>query len=133
MEIVVVKLIHVGSVLLSYLLFFMRGMWMVQSSPILLKRWVKIVPHIIDTVLLLSAVLLAWLMSLSPLQHGWLMAKILALLAYILLGTFALKRGRTFGIRIACLIAAQFAFIYIVWVAVTHLPFPWMSLLSSSS
>lgn len=127
MEIVITKLVHASSVLLSYLLFFMRGMWMVRSSPMLQQRWVRVVPHIIDTILLTSAIVLAWLMSYSPLQHSWLMAKIIALIAYILLGTFALKRGKTYTVRVICLLAAQLVFIYIVWVAVTHNATPWLA------
>jgi uncharacterized membrane protein SirB2 len=100
---------------------------MVKASPMLQQRWIKIIPHIIDTALLLSAVTLAWMMSLSPLQHGWLMAKIIALILYIVLGTIALKRGKTFKTRVICLISAQLVFIYIVWVAVTHHPAPWMA------
>lgn len=127
MNILTVKIIHISCVLFSYLLFFIRGIWMVQSSPLLQQRWIKIIPHIIDTVLLLSAITLAWLMSLSPLQHGWLMAKIIALLLYIALGTIALKRGKTFKTRVTCLISAQLVYIYIVWVAVTHQAVPWMA------
>ena len=98
MSIIVVKYIHISCVIISYLFFFVRGVWMLRAAPILQQRWVKVVPHIVDTLLLLSAVTLAIQFSISPLSTPWLMAKIIALLLYILLGTLGVsgilcKRG----------------------------------------
>jgi len=115
-------------VLLSYTLFFLRGVWMLRASPTLQQRWVKVLPHIVDTALLLSAVTLAFSLSISPLSSPWLMAKIIALLLYILLGTLAIKRGKTLKIRLTAWLSAQLVFIYIVTVALTHNPLPWLSL-----
>lgn len=128
MSIITLKYFHIGCVLLSYTLFFLRGVWMLRSAPILQQRWVKVIPHIVDTALLLSAVTLAFMLSFSPLSSTWLMAKIVALLLYILLGTLALKRGRTRRIRLVAWLSAQLVFIYIVTVALTHHPLPWLIL-----
>ena len=89
------KHIHITCVVLSYSLFFLRGVWMLRESPALQQRWVKIAPHTVDTLLLVSAIALAWQFGISPLAHPWLAAKIVALLLYIVIGTVALKRGKT--------------------------------------
>jgi len=123
-----IKSIHVTSVALSYSLFFLRGVWMLRDSRSLQQRWVKFAPHTVDSVLLASAIALAWQLGISPLEAPWLAAKIVALLAYIVIGSVALKRGKTRRIRIIAWLTAQAVFIYIVSVAVTHNPAPWQSL-----
>ena len=128
MSILIIKYFHIGSVLLSYILFFLRGAWMLRNAPVLQQRWVKVLPHIVDTALLLSAVTLAVQLSISPLSAPWLMAKIIALLLYIFLGTIAIKRGKTREIRVAAWLSAQLVFIYIVAVALSHNPLPWQAL-----
>jgi len=119
------KFIHIGCVALSYSLFFLRGVWMLRDSPALHQRWVRIAPHTVDSVLLASAIALAWQLGISPLTHPWLAAKIVALLLYVVIGTFALKRGKTKRIRLIAWLTAQLVFFYIVSVAVTHDPAPW--------
>lgn len=128
MSIIAIKYLHVSCVLFSYILFFLRGVWMLRAAPILRHRWVKVLPHVVDTALLLSAVTLAVQLSISPLSNPWLMAKIIALLLYIFLGTIAIKRGKTAEIRLAAWISAQLVFIYIVAVALSHNPLPWQEL-----
>lgn len=118
------KLVHVSCAALSISLFVVRGIWMLQGSPRLGHRWVKILPHVIDTVLLTSAILLAILSAQYPGVQDWLTAKIFALLAYIALGTVAIKRGATKSIRGAAWLAAIAVFVYIVSVALSRNPFP---------
>jgi len=116
------KMIHVSSVILSYLLFFLRGVWLIRDSANLRQRWVKILPHIIDTVLLTSAVFLAMVIQQNPLQDSWLTAKVAGLLLYIALGMVAIRFGKTRRTKIIAWVAAQCVFIYIVLVAVTKSP-----------
>lgn len=123
-----IKVLHLTSVALSYSLFFMRGIWVLRASPVMQQRWVKITPHIIDTVLLGSAVTLAVLLGISPLTAPWLAAKIIALLLYIVLGSFALKRGKTQRAKLTYWLAAQAVFFYIVLTAWAHDPMPWRAL-----
>lgn len=123
-----IKILHLGCVVLSYSLFFLRGLWVLRASPIMQQRWVKIAPHIIDTILLGSAITLAVLLGLSPFTAPWLAAKIIALLLYIVLGSIALKRGKTRQTKLACWLAAQAVFFYIVLTAWTHDPMPWRAL-----
>lgn len=122
------KHIHITCVALSYSLFFLRGVWMLNESPALQKRWGRVAPHAVDTVLLASAIALAWQLGISPLSTPWLAAKIVALLLYITIGTVALKRGQTKRLRLFAWIEAQMVFFYMVSVAVTHDPAPWMTL-----
>lgn len=122
MSYTLLKLIHVSSVMLSYLLFLTRGVWMIRASAQLRQRWVKIMPHVIDTVLLVSAIMLAILIQQNPLVNSWLTAKIVGLLVYIGLGMVALRFGKTRAVKISAWIMAQITFIYIVLVALTKNP-----------
>jgi uncharacterized membrane protein SirB2 len=122
LDYVVLKSIHVASVAASYGLFFLRGIWMIRAPAMLQRAWVGFVPHIVDTVLLGSAIALAFATGQYPFANSWLTAKVTGLFVYIGLGTIALKRGKTRGIRIAAWIAAQAVFGYIVAVALTRRP-----------
>lgn len=116
------KMLHVISVAVSYLLFSLRSVWMMQGSAALQQRWVKITPHIVDTVLLASAIALAIMIHQDPIHNSWLSAKVAGLLLYIGLGMMALRFGRSRRTRISAWIAAQIVFFYIVLVAVTKNP-----------
>jgi uncharacterized membrane protein SirB2 len=123
----VLKSLHVGAVAASFCLFVLRGLWMMRAPQRLGARWVRVVPHVVDTVLLASAIALAALTAQYPFVQSWLTAKVLALLAYIALGSVALKRGPTRGIRVAAWIAALAVFAYIVAAARTRSPVPWLA------
>jgi uncharacterized membrane protein SirB2 len=116
-----IKTVHTGAAALSFSLFALRGAWMLRAPERLRQRWVRIVPHVIDTLLLASALWLAWQIGAEG-TRGWLWAKVIALVAYIALGSLALKRGRTRNMRIAAFAAALVAFAYIVSVALTKSP-----------
>ncbi|HMY91216.1 MAG TPA: SirB2 family protein, partial [Nitrosomonas sp.] len=85
-------------------------------------RWVKILPHVNDTVLLLSAIMLAITIQQNPLENSWLTAKVIGLLTYILLGMVALRFGKTRRTKITAWIMALMVFGYIVLVALTKNP-----------
>jgi uncharacterized membrane protein SirB2 len=122
------KGIHVGAAAVSLALFLVRGVWTQVAPELLAQRWVKVVPHVVDTVLLASALFLAWQLG-SEGTRGWLAAKVVALLAYIALGMVALRLGRTPAVRAAAFAAALATFGYIVSVAVTKSPlglFAWL-------
>jgi uncharacterized membrane protein SirB2 len=121
------KSIHELSALASFSLFFVRGVWMLQESPQLSRRWVKIVPHVIDTLLLASAIALALMLRQYPLTDSWLSAKLAGLLVYIGLGLVALRYGKTRSVRATAWIAALAVFFYIVSVALTHDPLGFFS------
>ncbi|MDL1865697.1 regulator SirB [Betaproteobacteria bacterium PRO4] len=119
----ILKYLHVSCVAISYTLFVLRGTWMLTTSPRLQQRWVKVVPHVNDTVLLLSAITLAVLTHRNPLVETWLAAKIVGLLVYILLGFVAFRLGKTRRAKVTAWILAQIVFAYIVAVALTKNPF----------
>lgn len=118
------KQVHLATIAITLALFLLRGAWMMADSVRLQARWVRVVPHINDTLLLASGIGLAVLMQQYPLVHGWLTAKFLALILYIVLGTVALKRGKTRAQRTAAWVAALLVFGYMAAVAVAHDPFP---------
>lgn len=116
------KHLHVTCVALSGLGFLLRGAWMLQESPRLHGRLARIGPHVVDTLLLSSALTLAALSGQYPFVVPWLTAKVLGLLAYIGCGTMALKRGRTKSRRVLFLALAVACFAYIVSVALSRNP-----------
>lgn len=118
------KLIHVGCAGISIIGFIARGILMMLESPLLKARVVKVVPHVVDTTLLVTAITLAMQLGLSPGDNPWLLAKIVALLFYVGFGVMALRLGTTKPVRIAAWIAALLTFAYIVAVAVTKTPLP---------
>lgn len=118
------KYLHALTVVATLILFLLRGFWMLADSPRLHARWLKTAPHLNDTLLLAAAIAMLVVAELNPLDQPWILAKIIGLLAYIGLGTVALKRGRTKAIRVKALIAALGVFAYIVAVAVTKQVIP---------
>ena len=124
MDYLAIKQLHMGCAAVSISLFLVRGAWMLQGSAMLQRRWVRILPHLVDTVLLGSAVMLAFISSQYPFAQAWLGAKVVALLLYIVLGIIALKRGRTLRARALAFGGAVLTFAYIVMVAVTRQVIP---------
>lgn len=124
MDFTLLKHLHMTAVGLSGALFLLRGIWMLQESPRLAYKWVRVVPHVIDTVLLLSAIGMCVVGGFYPFVSGmgWLDAKVTGLIAYIVLGTMALKRGRTKQARTVYFVLALAVFAYIVMVAVSKSP-----------
>jgi len=129
MDYLALKHLHVGAAALSIALFVVRGAVVLARPAAVLPRWARIAPHVVDTVLLLAGIALAWQWATSALA-GWLPAKIAALLAYIALGTIALRRGRTRRARMFAFAGAMVAFTYIATVALTKSPMGFVSLLS---
>ncbi len=121
----ITKVIHITTALLSISGFILRGVWMLNSSPLLLNRWVRVVPHIIDTILLVAAIILVILTAQYPGPTSWINIKIIALIAYILLGTIALKRGKTKPVRVTAWVLAILIFIYMFEVALSKTVQPW--------
>lgn len=120
-----VRTLHVACAAVSIAAFAARGALMLAGSPLLGNRLVRIAPHVVDTLLLASAVWLAWFLGQVPFVHGWITAKVLALVLYIVLGMFALRHGRTKHVRAAAFAAALALAGYIVAVALTRDATPW--------
>jgi uncharacterized membrane protein SirB2 len=119
-----IKLIHVTTVLLTGSLFLLRFIWMQQGTLRQRGRWVRTLPDINDSVLLISGLSLAILIGQYPLQWPWLTAKLITLIAYILFGAYALRHGKTLRRRRWSGYAAIACYLYIVSIALTHSPLP---------
>ena len=119
----IVKIIHITCALLSISGLVIRGIMGFKDSPYLTTWAVKKLPHIIDSVLLICAVILAFQWGWAALQMPWLLTKLGALLVYISLGMIALRAGRSKPVRITALLGAVGVFGYIVSVAITKDPF----------
>jgi uncharacterized membrane protein SirB2 len=118
------KMLHVSFALISIIGFIARGLLKFQGSALLQKKFVKIAPHIVDTVLLLSAIGLAVSIGQYPFVESWLTAKVLGLVVYIFLGLVTLKLAKTTPVRLLAFVFAIAVFAYIATVARTHNPLP---------
>ena len=123
-----IRHVHIAAVFASGSLFALRGL----GLNVLNLNWMMAAPlryssYMIDTVLLVAAILLAGITRQYPFVDAWLTTKILLLLLYIVLGSFALKRGRTRTVRIICWISAMAVFCYIIGVAQTRSPLMWFA------
>lgn len=122
-----VKHLHMLCALLSISGFILRGFWMFTNSPMREKHWVKTLPHIIDTLLLASAITLTFLIQQYPFIDTWVTVKIFALLTYIALGLVALRFGKNKIQQSGAFLLAVLTFCYIVLLARSHNPLFFMS------
>lgn len=118
-----IKHLHVTAAVVSILLFILRAYWSVAGSALLQTRFARIVPHVIDTVLLFAGFYLA---SVIGANQPWILVKIVGLILYIGVGTIAIKRGKTPRTRAIAAIVAVLIFLYIVGVALTKSAASWL-------
>jgi uncharacterized membrane protein SirB2 len=119
MDYATIKFIHQCAVVLSISGFAARWLGVLAGAAWVRGRVARSLPHVVDTVLLTSAVALAWKIGLNPLSMPWLTAKIVALLVYIGLGKLALRPASS---RATCIAAGALALLtvaYIVSVALS--------------
>src|SRR5664279_1793465 len=95
------KLVHQSAVALSVTGFVVRGAASFLGAAWVTGRAARTAPHVVDTVLLLSALTLAWMLRPTPGNAPWLLAKVVGLVAYVALGVLALRPGRSFQVRVA--------------------------------
>ena len=124
MDYFLVKQLHISAAALSIVLFIVRATWSVTGNTLLQARVVRILPHVVDTVLLVCGVILAAM--IGP-NQPWILTKILLLIVYIAVGTIAIKRGKTPRTRATAALIAVAVFAYIVGVAVNHDSLSWFS------
>jgi uncharacterized membrane protein SirB2 len=121
--------IHIGCVIASGSLFFTRGCMMLAGLPAANHPALRRISVIIDSLLLAAAIALTTIIHQYPFVQAWLTVKVVLLVVYIVLGVFALRRGRTRAVRTTCFIAAMLVFLFIVTVARTQNPigvFAWL-------
>ncbi len=129
MDYFTVKLVHQAAVVLSLSGFFIRGLASLGGAQWVASRAAKTLPHIVDTVLLLSALWLAWMLRATPGNAPWLLAKIVGLFIYVGLGVVALRPGRPLAVRATAWLAALLTVGWIVSVALSKNPLGFFELL----
>ena len=122
-----IKWVHIAAISASGSLFALRGALVQAGHP----RWAMAAPvrylsYGIDTVLLTAALMLLTILPGAMFANGWLTTKLVLVLVYVVLGTFALRRGRTAQTRRACYVAALLVFATVVGIAVAHHPLGWL-------
>ena len=122
-----IKLVHQSAVTLSLTGFFVRGAASLAGASWVQGRAAKTVPHIVDSVLLLSALTLAWMLRLNLGNAPWLLAKVIGLVMYVGLGVMALRPGNPRTVRAAAWAGALVTALWIVSVAITKTPLGFMS------
>lgn len=116
------KQLHVAFALLTVCSFCLRGYWMLGHSPHLYASRSRWLPHVVDALLFATGLTMAIGLSISPLTHPWLAVKLAAVVVYIVIGSIALKRGRTYGARVSALVLSLLVLVYIFMVALRHDP-----------
>jgi len=122
MDYLTIRTIHESAVALSIAGFFLRGAAGLAGAAWVRGRAAKTVPHVVDTVLLASAIALAWMLGITPFTAPWLMAKVIGLLVYIALGVVALRASNSRRVRAVAWVAALATAGWIVSVAITKDP-----------
>ena len=124
-----IRAVHIAAVIASGLLFLVRGGAVQLGASWAMAAPLRYLSYTIDTVLLTAALMLAVIIQQFPFVQGWLTAKVLLLVVYVVLGSFALKRGRTRAVRTSCWIAALLIYLFIVSIARAHNPLGIVALL----
>ncbi|WP_395344489.1 SirB2 family protein [Ningiella sp. W23] len=122
MSYLIIKHFHLSLAIVSISFFCVRFAWSLSQSPLLHQAWVKVTPHIVDTLLLSCGVYLMFQAQLWPTSQPWLATKLFALVVYILLGSFAIKHGKTRRIKLLCGVFALLTFVFMVNVAISRTP-----------
>jgi len=117
-----IKAVHIAAVAASGLLFLLRGAGVQLGASWAMAAPLRYLTYSIDTVLLTAALMLATILHQFPFVQGWLTAKVLLLVCYVVLGSFALKRGRTRAVRTLCWVAALLVYLFIISIARAHHP-----------
>lgn len=114
-----IKDIHMSTAFISISFFMLRALWVFKGSQMMKQKWVKILPHINDSILLITAVLLVISVKQYPFVDAWLTAKFFALIVYIGLGMFALKHAKEMKHKVMFFVLSLLTFSYMVGVALT--------------
>jgi uncharacterized membrane protein SirB2 len=127
-----IKWVHLAAVCSSGTLFLVRGLLVQTRRPAwAMAAPVRYLSYTVDTILLTAALMLLTILPHAMFANGWLTAKLVLVVVYVLLGSFALKRGRTPRVRLACYVAALLVFATIIGIALAHHPLGWLLRLRS--
>ncbi|QHM70814.1 SirB2 family protein [Mixta intestinalis] len=121
----VIKHLHLLTVVVTITLFILRFVWLQSGSAMMSHRWVRIVPHINDTLLFVTGVCLVMITHFYPFtpQGNWLTEKLFGVIIYVALGVVAFgRRPREAKVRWIAFIVALAMLGIIIKLAVTKLP-----------
>ena len=119
--------VHVASVVLSGAIFMLRGLLIqIGRKSFAMTAPVRYTSYLVDSVLLVSALLLVVILPWAMFANGWLTVKLILVVVYVVLGTLALKRGRTVNMRRLCYVIALLTFMFIIGIAISHQPLGWL-------
>ena len=128
-----IKSLHALTAIVTITGFMLRGYWMLSDNPLLKAKLTRILPHVIDTLFLVSGIVLLTQLGTATLVQPWMLFKIAGLLAYIGLGMVALRFGTTRGARATAFVSALAVFAYTYGVAVSKSPLSWLAKLLAGS
>lgn len=117
-----IKWAHVAAVMSSGVLFALRGAAIQLGAGWAMAAPLRYLSYAIDTVLLTAALMLTIILHQYPFVHGWLTAKVVLLVVYVVLGSYALKRGRSRTVRLTCWLAALAVYLFMISIARNHHP-----------
>lgn len=123
-----IKASHVGLAMLSGGLFAGRGVGVLLGAAMPMSASVRRLSQVIDIALLAAALLLLATLQLNPFATPWLLTKLMLLVAYIVLGTMALRRARTLTGKVLAFAAALTCFVMMFAIARTHDPLGFLRL-----
>ncbi|MBU6436661.1 MAG: SirB2 family protein [Betaproteobacteria bacterium] len=124
-----IKWAHIACATSTGSLFALRGLLMLAGSTLGMHAAVRYLSYTIDTALLTTALMLATMLHQVPFVQAWITVKIALVVVYIVLGSYALKRGATRRVRAGAFAAALATYGFIISIAVTHSPWGALSLL----
>ena len=113
----ILKNIHMALAVATFCGLLLRWVWMLRDSELLHHRITKTLPHVVDTLFLLAGVAMAVMIQQYPFMHAWLTAKVLGLVAYIVLGAIALRHGHSKTIKTIAMVLASVVYFYVFSVA----------------
>ena len=117
-----IKWVHIAAVIASGMLFLLRGIAMQAGARWAMAAPLRYLSYTIDTVLLTAALMLVTILHQYPFVQAWLTVKVCLLVVYVVLGSYALKRGRTPRMRLICFVAVLAVYAFIISVAIEHHP-----------
>jgi uncharacterized membrane protein SirB2 len=120
-----IKFLHICAVALSGSLFALRGAAALAGARWPHIAWVRYASYTIDSVLLIAALALITMLPAGLFANHWLTIKLALIVAYIVLGTFALRRARTLSVRLVCYLCALVVFALVIGIALAHHPMGW--------
>jgi len=118
-------MLHISLVSLSLSLFIWRGMYMWGEITIQSHMWKRIIPDMIDTLLLISGIGLAYILGFAPWHDDWLLIKLVGLMVYIFLGFMALRESGVLWLKRMYFMLALLVATYMIAVAHNQSVLPW--------